>query len=69
MCHWSEYEAPEITRWFYVQCRECEKFDDVEVTANVWRDGSIYGDWWCRRCDTTQWCEDFANVADFEEVN
>lgn len=62
MEHWSEYEPYEITRWWYLQCENCEEFDDVEITARVWRDGTIYGDWWCRRCDTTQSREDLGNV-------
>ena len=62
--HWSEYEPYPITRIWYVQCDWCEQFDDVEITAHVWRDGSIYGDWNCRRCDGDNSSDTLGNVDD-----
>ena len=62
--HWFEYEPQEITRWWYVQFDWCEQFDDVEITAHVWRDGSIYGDWKCRRCDGDNSSDTIGNVDD-----
>ena len=63
--HWSEYEPPEITRWWYVQCRGCEQFDDVEITGHVWRDGSIYAAWICPACGKNNSSDDIGNLADF----
>lgn len=65
MEHWSEYEPYEITREFHVQCVWCEKLDDVEITAHVWRDGSVYGDWECKFCGGDNSNDDIDNVANF----
>jgi hypothetical protein len=63
--HWSEYEPPEITGLFDIECNECLSVSSVPFTGNVWRDGSIYGSWDCPECYEGNYTEDVGNVADF----
>ena len=64
MSHWFEYEAPEIVDWFDVECDECLVVSCVEITANVWRDGTIFGSWDCPECGEGNSSEDISNVAE-----
>lgn len=69
MGHWSEYEPHEITDWFELECDECLVTSDVEITAAVWRDGSIYGSWECPDCGEGNSSDDLGNVSDRVDVD
>ena len=65
MGHWSEYEPYDITRWFELECDECCQNVELKLTAHVWRDGTVYGDWVCPECGEDNSSENLGNVADF----
>jgi predicted nucleic-acid-binding Zn-ribbon protein len=60
-----DYEPYEIERWFEVECDKCGVTGEIEFTAYVWRDGSIYGDWVCPKCGADNNSDNIGNVADF----
>lgn len=65
MIYFEEYDPTEITRAFEVECSKCEVLAEIEFMAYVWRDGSIYGDWYCPKCSVWNYSDDLGNVADF----
>jgi hypothetical protein len=69
MCHWSEYEPYDVVRWFELECDECRKKSDLKLTVQVWRDGTMYGQWVCPVCDENNSSDDLGKVADLVDHN
>jgi len=59
-----DYEPKEITRCFELWCDKCDATFDATITAYVWRDGSVYGDWFCVKCGASTYSDNILNVAD-----
>lgn len=59
-----DYEGKEITRNFELWCGECDAVFDATITAYVWRDGSIYGDWHCVKCGAFTYSDEITKVSD-----
>jgi 6-phosphogluconate dehydrogenase (decarboxylating) len=69
MCHWSEYEPYDIVRSFELWCDDCDEKFELSLTAQVWRDGTVYAQWVCPVCDENNSSEDLGNVADFVDYD
>jgi hypothetical protein len=65
MCRWFDYEPYDIVRWFELECDECCQEVELELTAQVWRDGTVYAEWVCPNCKENNSSENLGNVADF----
>jgi hypothetical protein len=61
------YEGVEITQNFELFCGKCDNLFDATITAFVWRDGSVYGEWDCPDCGAITYSDNIANVADLQD--